>query len=262
MENTKIEWTDHSWSPWYGCTKVSAGCANCYAETLNHRFGGNNWGKGKPRRKCADWNRPRRWNRSVEEPLSIPTPDIPWYRPKVFPSQCDWLDPEVPIEWLAEFLQLIYETPNLTWQLLTKRPELWKERMIEVMEHTDQSSCPGEIKAYSLAMRWLQDNPPANVWLGTSVEDQKNANERIPTFVDYVPATLRFLSVEPLLGPIEFGGDPDGIDWVIIGGESGKGARPCNLDWIRWIKDQCVDAGVPVFVKQLGSKPRTSRGNC
>lgn len=180
-------------------------------------------------------------------------------RPRVFPSLCDWLDDEVPIEWLADFLKLIQDTPNLDWLLLTKRPENFWKRINDVFEHPP---------AIGLS-RWLESfdrfGLPEHIWIGTSVEDQKRADERIPELLA-IPAKVRFLSVEPLLGPVDLAyscfngadslGSMPGIHWVIVGGESGPGARPCNIEWIRSIQRACHYARTSVFVKQLGSSVR------
>jgi protein gp37 len=185
--------------------------------------------------------------------------------PSVFPSLCDWLDAEVPIEWLGEFLELIYRTPNLTWLLLTKRPENFRTRLSEVRKLALARSW---FELHGFVHQWLDrldTPPPENVWLGTSVEDQIRADERIPALLR-IPAFGRFLSVEPLLGPVDLemaleefqplnpdlSRKPALIDWVIVGGESGPGARPCNVDWVRSLVSQCKAYGVPVFVKQLG----------
>ena len=292
-ENTKIEWADHSWSPWRGCTKVSPGCLHCYAETLSKRNPKvlGSWGKGAPRVLAKNWNEPVAWDRKATQrltewsnrwcgtmramfkPESIPDA-IPSFR--VFPSLCDWLDDEVPVEWLAQFLALIRDTPNLDWLLLSKRPENWGKRMRDVHVFTEG---PDRI---ALA-EWLDGTPPPNVWLGVSVEDQTRANERIPLLLE-IPARLRWLSVEPLLGPVDLtriDGDQSGsrsmcmvnsltgrhtdmgrscpdvpcIDWVVVGGESGPCARPCNVEWIRSVIYDCKTTGIPCFVKQLGSRP-------
>lgn len=272
-ENTAIEWTDKTWSPWEGCTKISAGCAHCYAAARNHRFG-DNWGPGKPRRLTVDWKKPVRWNKAATSHW----PAVQFRHPRVFPSLCDWLDDEVPIEWLARLLALIHNTPNLDWLLLTKRPELFRERIENVvnwMEAEDseaEESGDGGASNAGFAMHaWANGHALENVWIGTSVEDQSNADRRIPELLK-IPAKLRFLSVEPMLGPIDlklmrrsFGfpkhitkeghavGMPQGIHWVIVGGESGPGARPCNVAWVRDIVRQCAEAGVACFVKQLGA---------
>lgn len=282
-ENSKISWTDSTFNPWIGCTKVSPGCANCYAETRNKRFGGDNWGVGKLRRRtvAANWNMPLKWNREAKDflqcngcgwrgvskwvetfdPITMGKTgeargcrrcggeDVAEARQRVFcASLADWLDHEVPAEWLADLLTLIAETPNLDWQLLTKRPELWRNRLSQVA--VDQWDLP--LGASALAQEWLDGNPPANVWVGTTVEDQARANERIPALLQ-IPARVRFLSMEPLLEAVA---PPlDGIGWVIVGGESGSKARPFDLSWARSIVHQCADAGVPVWVKQMGANP-------
>lgn len=289
--NTKIEWCDHSWSPWRGCTKVSAGCAHCYAETLSKRNPKvlGEWGRGKPRVMAKNWSDPVKWNvrgficrecgkaqhadRCCSGHCSgKTTPQT------VFPSLCDWLDEEVPTGWLARFLQLIHDTPHLTWLLLTKRPENFESRIDAAYEHSH-----GE----GWQSLWTQGEAPANVWVGTSVENQEYADRRIPALLK-IPAVGRFLSLEPLLGPVRvwdegfIPADEDGpervgymvgkddgrsplrvtpsaamagINWLIIGGESGHGARPCNLDWIRSLIAQGKAAEVRTFVKQLGARP-------
>lgn len=223
MEASKIEWTDHTF---------------------------NAWGAGKRRKRTsiANWRKPLAWDKAAAAAGT---------RPRVFcASLADWLDPEVPIGWLADLLALILETPNLDWLLLTKRPELWRDRMQCVWALGGHGGAAAEF--------WLRHSAPANVWLGTTVEDQRRADERIPALLS-IPARVRFLSMEPLLEPVDlafaafngadsFGSMP-GIDWIIVGGESGPGARPCNVEWIRDITRQCKSAAVPVFTKQLGARP-------
>jgi protein gp37 len=207
----------------------------------------------------------------------------------------DWLDKEIPIEWFADLLKLIHYTPNLDWLLLTKRPGNWFERIrkarnwlttggdadVAVWLHDwlPNPAVEGGQRRNQQATRsrWSKPGiPPRNVWIGTSVEDQQRADERIPELLK-IPARVRFLSVEPMLGPIdfpraapcgyycdhdEFGGGHrpghglSGIHWVIFGGESGPKARPCNAEWIRDGVRQCRSAGVAPFVKQLGADPR------
>jgi protein gp37 len=285
--NSKIEWTDHTFNPWTGCTKVSPGCVNCYAEARDNRFaGGKHWGKGAPRRRtgAANWRQVNRWNRTAictncgyAELIGSDDcrkcrrnfSDERRRRPRVFcASLADWLDEEVPIEWLADFLALIHDTLNLDWLLLTKRPENWRPRLQAVEDFLIESD-----ESYEWVADWLGGGPspetPDNVWLGVSVEDQKRADERIPILLN-TPARIRFLSCEPLLEPIDLKLDwnndlarwdstgrelpPRRIDWVIIGGESGPKARPCDVEWVRDIVNQCRAARVPVFVKQLGRK--------
>jgi len=267
-ENTPIEWATHSFSPWIGCTKVSPGCSHCYAvNTTRARVlrsqGHETWGKGKARSRtsAATWRNPLKWNR--DSGLWHTTP-----RPRVFPSLCDWLDDEVPIEWLADFLKLIHVTRHLDWQLLTKRPENFQRRITEALTAKrvgmiDRAKGDEEWSAAAAAVEFwrLGESPLGSVWIGTSVEDQKRADERIPELLK-IPANVRFLSVEPLLGQVDVASwgwrnasktDPR-VDWVIVGGESGPGARPCNVEWIRDIVRQCKAAGVPCFVKQFGSE--------
>lgn len=218
MKNTKIEWCDHSWSPWRGCTKVSAGCANCYAETLSKRNPKvlGEWGRGKPRVLAKNWGDPVKWNRRVDASLELAEPMGMKLKPvTVFPSLCDWLDEEVPVEWLARFLGLVYDTPNLNWLLLTKRPELWNDRL-EAAALWAHGGPPQEGYWGSCIEEWLGGDPPLNVWVGASVEDQPNADRRIPELLK-IPAVGRFLSLEPLLGPVELrglcaNGLPVGVD--------------------------------------------------
>jgi protein gp37 len=272
-ELTKIEWTDHTWSPWRGCTKVSPGCANCYAEKLSHRNPAvlGQWGKGKPRVKAKNWYDPVKWNRREAGKLVSHVEFVENSQPRVFPSLCDWLDEEVPVDWLMDFLELIHRTPNLDWLLLTKRPENF-ERIRGIHDHlrTLYVESPGTaggyteagLKFYSWFTRFVTEGV-ANVWHGVSVEDQPRADERIPELLR-IPAKVRFLILEPLLGPVSVMENESGwplvgsdgkplINWLIIGGESGPGARPCNVEWIRDLVLQGREAGVPVFVKQLGA---------
>lgn len=268
MENSKIEWTHHTFNPWIGCTKVSPGCLNCYAETLmDKRHGRVKWGKGQPRSRTGpdNWRKPRQWNKAADGAAE---------RPRVFcASLADWLDDEVPIEWLADLLTLIRDTPHLDWLLLTKRPENWRGRLKEVRSHSLKSS---NFELHGFIHNWLDRFdllPPPNVWVGTSVEDQQRADERIPELLK-IPARVRFLSCEPLLGAVEFSnvtkrsdwrqviGKPalEGIHWVIAGGESGPGARPMAPEWARSLRDQCVAAGVAFHFKQWGGVNKKAAG--
>lgn len=285
-ENSKIEWCDHTFNPWEGCTKVSPGCLNCYAETRNARFGGGtatNWGKGAPRRQTslANWKLPLKWNDAAacthhcrkcgRDRLTGDCPVCEYEqdmvaidrdRPRVFcASLADWLDDEVPIEWLADLLELIRATPNLDWLLLTKRPENWEKRIELILKNLKGKI---ELDTWVCLCDWLaHGNYPANVWIGTTVEDQTRAEQRIP-YLLRIPAATRFLSCEPLLEKIDIEGalsrgsaanttkDSQGIDWVIVGGESGTGCRPFDPDWARLLKIQCQSARVPFFMKQMG----------
>ncbi len=307
MENTKIEWTDHTFNPWTGCAKVSPACDHCYAETMAKRapstLGG--WGPGAERKRTRpdNWKGPVRWNKAAEKPACERDTDgdgncdrhpggCPTRRPRVFcASMADWLDAEVPIEWLADLLQLIHDTPNLDWLLLTKRPENWSGRLLDVLHLERWGEGDDTTEAGHCLEEWYAGNaPPANVWFGVTVENQAMADLRIPQLLA-IPARIRFLSMEPLLGPVDFGRiriphnmpwsalDGHGADgeharcaqhapghclgncphrykpisWVIAGGESGPGARPSHPDWFRGIRDQCAAAGVPFFFKQWGA---------
>lgn len=267
-ETTGIAWADATWSPWRGCTKVSAGCTNCYAEALSRRNPAvlGEWGPDGARVVNADWRKPIQWDRAAERA---------GVRRRIFPSLCDWLEdrPEL-ISVRARLLELIRQTPNLDWLLLTKRPERWARAMYEVVNHlkvvpTDDSP----------SINWVAGEAPANVWFGVSCEDQANANKRLPVAA-MIPAAVRWVSYEPALGPIDFrrvrppftvytqDNDWDslvdvpmgyqGLDWIVVGGESkqgGREARPFRLEWAREAVRQGREAGVPIFVKQLGSTP-------
>jgi len=288
MKNSAIEWCHHTFNPWSGCTKVSPGCAHCYAETLAKRapktLGG--WGPGAPRRRTSDdyWRQPLRWDREAaaalrrletciaelfagDEKRALADGYIKPARPRVFcASLADWLDDEVPLEWLAYLLDLIQRTPNLDWLLLTKRPQNWQSRLRAAVT---EAALMRSVALMDMLHAWFAGSAPANVWVGTTVEDQTRADERIPHLLS-IPARVRFLSCEPLLGPVDLRragalwSDMNGeirreyqqpaqhVDWVICGGESGPKARPMHPDWARSLRDQCAAAGVPFFFKQWG----------
>ncbi|MBW4695569.1 MAG: phage Gp37/Gp68 family protein [Lyngbya sp. HA4199-MV5] len=251
--NSKIEWTTHTFNPWIGCTEVSPGCAHCYArDMMERRYHRVQWGAGQPRsRTTADyWKQPARWQRQAK---------ANGQRDRVFcASLADWLDDEVSIDWLADLLKLIETTPHLDWLLLTKRIEHWSDRLQAVSRLIHDSAI--------IASTWLEGNAPVNVWLGTTVEGQQQANERIPLLLE-IPTTLRFLSCEPLLEAInilpclptvaaangECGLEPNRLHWIICGGESGKEARTFDLQWARSLREQCQAAGVAFFFKQTGA---------
>lgn len=170
-DTTSIEWCDHTWSPWEGCQKVSPGCDHCYAEARNQRFAkGANWGPGAPRRRTVDWSKPERWNKQAAKSGQ---------RLRVFPSLCDPFDNEVPDLWREELLGLIATTPHLDWLLLTKRV--------------------GNVSKMLKAEAWKH---LPNVWLGSTVVNQEEADRDIPKLLA-VPARVRFLSIEPMLGAID-----------------------------------------------------------
>ncbi|HEY3661452.1 MAG TPA: DUF5131 family protein [Candidatus Udaeobacter sp.] len=284
-----IGWCDATGNMAIGCSKKSPGCNNCYAErdtfarVQRHR-GVETWGPAGVRIPVKGFAaKVRRLNKyficdscrelvpagnSVcdnQNPSKCPTGSV--RRIRLFgDSNSDWLDEKWPIETLADFLALIHECRNIDFLLLTKRPENWRKRL----ELCAVILGPDDIDHNNIATRWVHfAQAPDNVWFGVSVENQKFADERIPLLLK-TPASVRFLSCEPLLGTVDIakwlvpdecgcgGYDPafkNCIDWVIVGGESGPKARPCSIGWIREIVSQCKSAGVPVFVKQLGARP-------
>lgn len=243
-ENSKIEWTDHTFNPWEGCQKVGPGCDHCYAETRNARYAGGtavNWGPGAPRRRTsvANWRKPLAWNAAHAEFFAQHG-----RRQRVFcASLADIFDNAVDPLWRREVFDLIRATPNLDWLLLTKRIGITQRLFDEC--HMDP---PDGGSGYD----W-----PANVWMGASIVNQEEADRDIPKLL-LVPARVRFLSMEPLLGPVDLRQAHFApvrlprVDWVIVGGESGPGARPMHPAWARGLRDQCVAAGVPFLFKQWG----------
>ncbi len=229
--NSRIEWTDHTFNPWWGCTKVSPGCTHCYAETWAHRVGMEIWGAKAHRRFLSDqhWKEPLRWDREAAREgrrhrvFCASMADVFEFRAELRPVR-------------ARLWDLIDQTPHLDWLLLTKRPHL-VSRMVP----------------------W-GNNWPHNVWLGTTAENQKWADKRLPRLLDY-PAAIRFVSCEPLLGPINLSPWLNELDWVIAGGESGPRARPMNPAWAIGLRDQCIQAGVAFHFKQWGHwTPNVPRG--
>ena len=259
--NTKIEWADHTFNAWVGCTKISPACDHCYAEGWAKRSGkaaGVVWGGERRRTSESNWQQPIKWNAEAER-LGI--------RYRVFcASLADVFDNAVPTTWRVDLFRLIEKTPNLSWLLLTKRIGNAANMMFT---------------ARGGHLPLLQ-----NVWIGATICNQAEADRDIPKLLA-VPAAKRFLSIEPLLGPVDLLTDslmcnpcpwcadqrPDpgtgtvenckqcewtgkssepGIDWVIVGGESGPGARPMHPDWVRSLRDQCVTAGVSFLFKQWG----------
>jgi protein gp37 len=231
-DTTKIEWTDASFNPWIGCTKVAPECDNCYADAQDkfRKWTPEGWGAGKPRRLTKTWGDPVKWNAKAE---------AAGVRKRVFcASLADVFDAEVPNEWRLNLWNLISATPNLDWQLLTKRP--------------------ANIRLFQKWMAGADDISIAdfqrNVWLGTSV-GTKLRKPQIGVLMAVPNVSVRFVSFEPLLEDV---GEVDlsGIHWAIIGGESGPRARACDLDWIRSLLRQCRAQGVAPFVKQLGKANR------
>ena len=223
MAETTIEWADFTFNPWTGCTKVSPGCDHCYAEGWAKRSGHVEWGPHAARRRtaAATWQAPLKWNLAAAQAGR---------RARVFcASLADVFDnhPSIKLGWRDDLWKLIAATPHLDWLLLTKRPQ------------NVGRFVPGWMGPHS----W-----PSNVWLGTTAENQAEADRRT-AHLARIPARVRFLSCEPLLEGIK--PNLDGIHWVICGGESGPGARPMHPDWARSLRDQCAMEGVPFFMKQM-----------
>jgi len=255
---TTIAWTDETINPIVGCSRISAGCQNCYAASAAKSARLQQFPQYQ---KVANWNGTTEF---VENQLHKP---YQWKKSKriFLGSMTDLFHENTPFSWLEEIMAMVEETPQHTYQILTKRPQ----RMIEFFDWysalcSDESI--GDIK-------WRM---PDNIWLGVSCENQAMADKRIPLLLE-IPAKVRFLSCEPLLEPLDLSkflpiewseiaedwieswpgvgsyNVNDYPNWIIVGGESGTGARPCHVDWIRDIASQCQSAKVPVFVKQLGS---------
>jgi protein gp37 len=224
-DGSAIEWTDATWNPVTGCTKITRGCDNCYAARFSERFRGV---PGHPFENRFDLTlRPER----LHQPLS-------WARSRMIfvNSMSDLFHKEVPVAFIDSVFDTMERADWHTFQLLTKRSSLMRDYMIR---------------------RYGRENPPSHIWVGVSVEDDR-AKVRI-THLQAAPAALRFLSVEPLVGRV---GKMDlaGIHWVIAGGESGPRARPMNIDWAREVRDQCKIQGIAFFFKQWGGARPKSGG--
>ena len=257
---TKIEWTNETWNPIIGCNKVSLGCDNCYAEKMAYRlmhmpygadyqFVLSDNGKSDPEKykNLPKWNGETHFQKSqLDNPLK-------WKKPRMIfvVSMGDLFHESIPFEWIDKVFEVIFQTPQHTYQILTKRPE----RMKKYFEH--QNELLKDLGGYS---------PPPFIWLGVTAENQEQANKRIPILLE-IPAAIRFVSIEPMLSKIDIqkyltpGADGlpeeveryhDWIDWVICGGESGSKARPMHPDWTRSLRDQCKKIGTPFFFKQWG----------
>jgi protein gp37 len=230
-KDSRIEWTHHTFNPWWGCVKVSPGCKHCYAETWARRIGQDLWGPKAPRRELspAYWKQPIAWNAEAERAKK---------RARVFcASMADVFEDRRELDDKRTRLwEVIASTPNLDWLLLTKRPQ-----------NVARLAPWGEA--------W-----PANVWLGATAENQKWLERRVEILVS-LPARVLFLSCEPLLGPLDLSRWVDGarrgqhraIDWIIAGGESGHHARPMHPEWLTGVRDQCREAGIKFLFKQWGN---------
>lgn len=222
MNKSLISWTGFTWNPMHGCSRVSEGCRHCYAETLSRRYG---WTKLPWTARNAEANVQLK-SHKLRDPERVQAPS------RVFVnSMSDLFHPLVPDNYIAQIFEVMARVDRHTYQVLTKRPERAAE-------------WPGP---------W-----PANIWMGTSVEDQRAADLRIP-HLQRCGAAVRFLSAEPLIGPMDLAGRLDGVHWVIVGGESGKGHRPMPHGWARQIRDACLESGVAYFFKQSAAH-RTELG--
>jgi len=231
-DTTGIEWADRTWSPWVGCTKVSAACDHCYAEAWAKRTGSPALWQGERRRTSADyWRKPLKWDRQASDSGE---------RPRIFPSLCDPFDNQAHPDWRADFWALIAKTPHLDWLLLTKRPQNIAKML------------PG---AYveQLIGRDLPSWPWPNVWLGMTAENQEEFDRRYP-YLAAIPAAVHFVSYEPALGPLSLRDAYPLPDWFICGGESGPGARQMSADWARALRDECSSIWTRFFMKQMTRK--------
>lgn len=219
---SSIEWTETTWNPVTGCTKISHGCKNCYAERMAKRL------RAMGALKYKNGFSVSLHEASLEEPYS-------WRKPRLVfvNSMSDLFHQSVPVSFIESVFKVMNETPHHTYQVLTKRP--------------------ARVAQLGRRLRW-----PSNVWLGASIESERWLERLAP--LKATGAQTRFLSLEPLLGPLPKL-DLSGIDWVIVGGESGPGAREMKAEWVREIRDACVAADVPFFFKQWGGvfKKRTGR---
>lgn len=265
MGKTKIEWADASWSPIVGCTRKSEGCRFCYSERFMARFSKI---KGHKFEGISEFTpQGPRWTGVVrlhEKDLDLP---LRWKKPlRIFVNSIsDTFHERVKDEWIDRIFAVMALAPRHTFQILTKR----SERMSDYLNNADRkasvlgrawgilSSFPKYKHENIMAREW----PLPNVWLGVSVEDQERADERIPHLLR-CPAAVRWISAEPLLGPVdisekllgEYGcGSGPNLSWIVAGGESGPGARPMHPEWPRRLRDQCQDAGAAFFFKQWGA---------
>ena len=279
-DKSLIEWTDATWNPITGCTLVDEGCRHCYAAHLITSWpaiGNHPSRKGLARKNAAGESKFTGEVRLNEQWLDQP---LRWRKPRrIFVcAHGDLFHPSVPDEWIDKVFAVMALAPQHTFQVLTKRPELAREYLSQTPDRIDAiEECADDLLG-SNDMPFTPQWPLPNVWIGTSVSDQASADLRIPELLA-CPAAVRFLSAEPLLGPVDLRGvwihcpthdfhsgfclgncpDQRRIDWVIVGGESGPHARPLHADWARALRDQCVAAGVPFFMKQMGGvrKPFT-----
>lgn len=302
-DRTPIEWTDATWTPVKGCTRVSEGCRNCYAEIMAARFSGpGQWGEGLASIVQTPSGADHRWTGKTRFDEAELVKPLRWKKPrKVFVcSTSDLFHESVPNARIDQVFAVMALAPQHTFQVLTKRPErmlkyirgmtgeniikrcLRQTRLLGSLRRSAPLPAPytmqivtplmhegaeGQLLIDHYQMRSARDHartwPLPNVWLGVSVEDQATADARIPSLLE-TPAAIRWASYEPALGPVNWRDIEDGIDslnrrsgstldWIVMGGESGPGARPMHPDWARQTRDQCAKAGVPFLFKQWGA---------
>lgn len=276
-DKTGIEWTDASWNPVRGCSRVSEGCRHCYAETQAARIIRCDRGRGVPEGEGSYDGllaRTGQWNGEIRTVPELLTKPLRWKRPRrIFVnSMSDLFHEGVPDEYIAQVFSVMDAARQHTFQILTKRPERMRDWCLRVDE-----GCEALARDFMEVddptgrdHQWQGPWPLPNVWLGVSAEDQATADQRIPRLLE-TPAAVRWISAEPLLGQIDLhriyriagtGGLLPPIDWVVVGGESGTGARPMHPDWARSLRDYCVTANVPFLFKQWGEWAETGPEGC
>lgn len=275
-DKSRIEWTDATWNPIRGCSVVSPGCVNCYAMKHAWRFNG----PGQPYEGLTKMGaKGPIWIGKVSPVPKVFDQPIRWRKPRMVfvNSMSDLFHESVPDELIAAIFGIMAGSPRHTFQVLTKRPQRALEWFRWVGSHRGHDYTADPWLAITgaapvmvgLSFHTVGPWPLPNVWLGVSVEDQQRADERVPVLLE-IPAAVRWVSAEPLLGPVALdavrssGGvlfnSLKGVDWVVVGGESGVGARPMDVEWVRSIQAQCRGSRVPVFVKQLGRYAYQSPG--
>ena len=277
---SKIEWTGETWNPVVGCSLASPGCTNCYAMTMAARLENMSvthemvaGGDAGPMRHYRGLTKKSKtgpvWTGKVAlAPDAIITKPLTWKKPRTIfvCSMADLFHESVPDAWIDRVFGMMARAHWHTYQVLTKRSARLRRYLSSFREDGQGFLTRGGVDAYKAGVVSFNPKnwPLPNVWLGVSAEDQKRADERIPDLLA-TPAAVRFVSAEPLLGPVDFtspgpsqclfvgGAAPYPVDWIIVGGESGPNARPMHPDWVRSIRDQCASAGTAFFFKQWGA---------
>jgi protein gp37 len=260
-DKSRIEWTEATWNPTTGCDRVSPGCDNCYAMTLAPRL------KAMGSKRYQRDGDPRTSGPGFGLSLHSDTVGLPirWTKPRrIFVnSMSDLFHTEVPDRFIADVFAVMTIAERHTFQLLTKRHGRMRSLLSSVRFWRDVSAARN-VRGHESLPAGGDFEPPANVWIGVSVEDQQRAELRIPALLE-TPAAVRWLSCEPLLGPVDIFRNSDldrdpGLDWVVVGGESGLASRPMQVAWARQLRDECVGAGIPFFFKQWGGRTPKANG--